>query len=94
MMAAKIRTMTNNIVRNEQDTHMFDTEDQEFKIKATKEEDLRSSTVSGYSSISTSYKDKYKYKYKYKDNDREKEKLEAQQRGWDKNIGRSLKNLF
>ena len=45
MMTAKIRTMMKNIVRNEQDTHMFDTEEQELNEKATKEE--RSSTASG-----------------------------------------------
>ena len=56
MMAAKIRTMMNNIVRNEQDTHMFDTEEQELEErvtkeeKATKEEGLRSSRTSGYNS--------------------------------------------
>ena len=36
-----------NIVRSEQDTHMFDTEEQELNEKASKEEEKRSSTASG-----------------------------------------------
>jgi len=34
-------------IRSEQDAHMFDTEDQELKEKATKEEEFGGSTVSG-----------------------------------------------
>ena len=43
----KIRIIMNNIVRNEQDTHMFDTEEQELNEKASKEKGERSSTMSG-----------------------------------------------
>ena len=43
----KIRTMMKNNVRNEQDTHMFDTEEQELNEKASKEKGERSSTMSG-----------------------------------------------
>ena len=57
MMMKKRMTKVRNIIsRNEQDTHMFDTEEQELNEKASKE--LRSSTVSGYKSTSTSYIDK------------------------------------
>ena len=45
MIMKKTTDMMAIITRNEQDAHMFDTEDQELKEKATKEEEF--GTVSG-----------------------------------------------